>query len=218
LLGVYFGEKTPKINEYQDFVNWVNQLNNEWVKTTKRISPQTLIVLLESIGDLVCEYYRSLDPWDQAVFSVDWAGESISYNWMHIAREYTEYWDHQQQIRDAVGKQGIMSREFFYPVINTFFRALPHTFGDVEAEEGTVIEAQVTSEAGGTWYLIKTADGWKLELESTSTPAAFVSIPIDISWKLFSKSVRPHDIMDSVHLKGNEFLAKKVLEMVSVIA
>ncbi|MCE7057270.1 maleylpyruvate isomerase N-terminal domain-containing protein [Algoriphagus sp. AGSA1] len=214
----YYGEQPPEINEYEDLVRWLNQLNSEWVKATQRLSPQTLILLLESIGDLVSNHYASLHPWDEALFPVAWAGESTSYNWMHLAREYTEYWHHQQQIRDAVNKQGIMSREFFYPVMSTFFQALPHTFRNTVAEKDTVIEARITSEAGGSWYLIKTADGWTLELEASSSPSAIVTIPIKISWILFSKSVRPHEIIDEVEIKGDEHLAKKVLEMVSVIA
>jgi len=34
--------------------------------------------------------------------AVDWAEEMESKNWMAIAREYTEKWLHQQQIRDAI--------------------------------------------------------------------------------------------------------------------
>ncbi len=214
----YYGEQPPEINNYDDLVHWLNQLNNDWVNVAKRLSPQILILLLESIGDLVSEYYISLAPWDEAVFSVAWAGESTSYNWMHVAREYTEYWHHQQQIRDAVDKQGIMSREFFYPVINTFFQALPNTFKDVEAEEGTTIETKITSEAGGTWYLIRSAEGWKLESNAQSTPLASVNIPIELSWVLFSKSIRPHEIMDRIEIEGDKDLANKVLEMVSVMA
>lgn len=214
----YFGEQPPEINGYGDLVKWLNQQNSDWVSATKRLSPQTLVLLLESIGDLVNGYYASLNPWDEALFSVAWAGESTSYNWMHLAREYTEYWHHQQQIRDAVQKQGIMTRKFFHPVIHTFFQALPHTFRDITAEEGTVIEAQVTSEAGGTWHLIRRADFWELASGIKSRPSAVVRIPIEISWVLFSKSVRPHEIMDKIAIEGDEFLAKKVLEMVAVMA
>ncbi|MFC6999506.1 maleylpyruvate isomerase N-terminal domain-containing protein [Rufibacter roseus] len=214
----YYGEQPPEIKEYNDLVRWLNKLNSDWVSATKRLSPQTLILLLESVGDLVSEYYDSLNPWDEALFSVAWAGESTSFNWMHVAREYTEHWHHQQQIREAVNKQGIMSRELFYPVMNTFFQALPHKFRDIAAEKGTVIEAQITSEAGGIWSLIKDTDGWKLESGPKLTPVAVVCIPIEISWILFTKSVRPHEIIDKVEIKGDEYLAKKVLEMVSVIA
>ena len=214
----YYGEPTPAINSYEDLVGWINQLNNDWVNVARRLSPQTLILLLESIGDLVSAYYTSLNPWDEAVFSVAWAGESTSYNWMHVAREYTEYWHHQQQIRDAVDKQGIMSREFFYPVIDTFFQALPHTFKEVQAEEGTLVEAKIESEAGGSWYLLRIDGDWKLDSSPQSTPLASVTIPIELSWILFSKSIRPHEIIDKVKIKGNKDLASRVLEMVSVMA
>ena len=214
----YHGEETPTINKYEDLVDWLNKLNSDWVNASKRLSPQTLILLLEFIGDLVSDYYESLDPWGEAVFSVVWAGESKSFNWMHLAREYTEYWHHQQQIRAAVGKNGIMTREFFYPAMNTFFQALPHTFRDVKADEGTTIEVHITSEVGGTWFLTKEVNNWKLVLETTKKRSASVNIPIELSWVLFSKSIRPHEIEDKIEIMGDEALGKKVLEMVSVIA
>ena len=214
----YFGETPPEINQYEDLVGWLNQLNRDWVNASKRISPQVLVLLLEAVGDLVANYYVSLRPWEEAMFSVAWAGESKSYNWMHLAREYTEYWHHQQQIRDAVGQQGIMSKAYFYPVMDTFFQALPHTFRAVEAEEGTVVATKVTTEAGGTWYLKKSKTAWVLDYNAEPNPAAFVSIPIEISWVLFSKSVRPHEVMDKVLIEGDANLGKKVLEMVSVMA
>jgi len=184
----------------------VNWLNTDWVGAIKRLSPQILILLLEAIGDLVTEYHVSLDPWEKAVFSVSWAGESTSYNWMHLAREYTENWHHQQQVREAVKKQGIMTREFFYPVMNTFFQGLPHTFRDIAADKGTVIEAQVTSEPGGRWYLIKTQDGWNLASKAKSPPVAVVRIPVEISWILFSRSIRPDEIEhDASDARRNDY-------------
>ncbi|MEM6893322.1 MAG: maleylpyruvate isomerase N-terminal domain-containing protein [Bacteroidota bacterium] len=214
----YFGERPPQIESYEDMIKWLNELNHDWVKATKRLSPATLVLLLESIGGLVTEYYESLKPWDKAIFSVAWAGESKSYNWMHVAREYTEYWHHQQQIRDAVGKQGIMSKTYFYPVIDTFFQALPYTFKNVEAPLNTLIKVEITSEAGGVWFLKRALKEWKLEKDSTEKPSASVTIPVEISWVLFSKSVRPNEIMDKITMEGDAKFARHVLEMVSVMA
>lgn len=214
----YFGEQPPEIKEYNDLIKWLNQLNHDWVNASRRLSPQVLILLLESIGHLVSDYFNSLNLWDEAMFSVAWAGESKSYNWMHIAREYTEFWHHQQQIREAVGQQGILTKEFFYPVINTFFQALPHTFKDMDANKGTVVEARVTSESGGSWFVIKEADVWKLGTDFQSKPSASVTIPVDLSWILFSKSIRPDEIVSQVKIEGDAKLARKVLEMVSVMA
>lgn len=214
----YFGEQPPAINEYNDLIRWLNLLNHDWVNATRRLSPPVIILLLESIGDLVAAHFTSLNPSDEAVFSVAWAGESTSDNRMHIAREYTEFWHHQQQIRVATGRPGIMTRAFFYPVISTFFQALPHTFRNVTAPQGTVVETKITSEAGGTWFLIKTARAWELASGCQSKPAASVTIPAELSWALFSKSIRPNEIIDQLAMAGDMQLVRKVLEMVAVMA
>ena len=110
----YQGEK-PYINSYQALLDYLNYLNAEWVKAMKRVSPEMLIDLLKHTGEPYFKYYVSLNPFENAVYSVAWAGESESKNWMHIAREYTEKFLHQQQIRDAVGKQEILTKEFYIP-------------------------------------------------------------------------------------------------------
>ncbi len=214
----FFGETPPEKKEYVDIVNWLNQLNADWVAATRRLSPKTLILLLELVGNQVIEYYQSLDPWSESTFPVAWAGESTSFNWMHLAREYTEYWHHQQQIRDAVNQQAIMNREFFHPVISTFLQALPNTFRKVRAKEGTQVSTHITGEAGGTWHLTKGTQGWNLGSATKSIPDAFISIPAEYSWVLFSKSIRPDDIRDKITVQGNTQLANGVLEMVSVMA
>lgn len=215
----FFGEKPPVSNSYMDMVGWLNGLNADWIKASKRISPDVLILLHKATRDLVNSYYQSLDLNAPAIFPVDWAGETESLNWMHLAREYTEKWHHQQQIREATGRDGIMTREFFYPLIDTFFRALPHTFRKVGAPLGTIIKINVTTQLGGNWYLQKQASNWQLQKdEPTGVPAATVSISPQTSWKLFSKSIRPEEVRGSVELTGDTRLGEHVLQMVSVMA
>ncbi|MEO0876680.1 MAG: hypothetical protein AAFY48_18945, partial [Bacteroidota bacterium] len=96
--------------------------------------------------------------------------------------------------------------------------ALPHTFKDVPAAEGTIIQANITSEAGGSWYLVRGLDHWTLKSNVKTPPAAVVTIPIALSWVLFSKSVRPSEVMDQVIIEGDPQLARKVLDMVAVMA
>src|SRR6478609_3539665 len=162
----YFGEKAD-IKSYQDLVDFLNGLNADWVKAMKRVSPTMLILLHESTGKLYCDYYASLDPFGKSGFAVDWAGESESKNWMHIAREYTEKFLHQQQIRDAVGKPGIMTKELFYPFMDIFMMALPHTYRDIEVDNGIIVKLNVATEIGGTWFLIRKDNKWNLSKENT---------------------------------------------------
>lgn len=214
----YYGEEPVGVHDFQELVNWLNRLNADWVKATHRISPRVLIHLHKVTGPQVSEYYASLDPWKEAVFAVDWAGEKTSYNWMHLAREYSEKWHHQQQIRDATSRDGIMNREFFHPAISTFFFALPHTFRRVEAPAGTLIHAKISGDAGGDWYMVKGQDQWQLIAKPTGEISATVVVPKEISWKLFSKSIRPKEIRSKVEISGDQILGEKVLGMVSVMA
>lgn len=214
----YFGETAGSIESYSELVAWLNQLNADWVKASERISAPVMILLHEATGKLTSDYFVSLNPFDKAVFAVSWAGENESFNWMHIAREYTEKWLHQQQIRDAVSKQAIMTKEFFYPFINTFMYALPHTYKDVAANKGTVIQINIGSEIGGVWFLQRKAEKWELLYTSDQHPASIIDIDPDTAWKLFSKSLRPEEAKPLVRISGNEKLASTVLQMVSVMA
>lgn len=100
----------------------------------KRVSPTILIDLLESSGKEYIEHLATLPPFENARFSVAWAGQDASPNWFHIAREYTEKFLHQQQIRDAVNKPGILTAEFFGTFMEIVIQAFPHAFRNMEAE------------------------------------------------------------------------------------
>jgi hypothetical protein len=50
----------------------------------------------------LAELHASRDPFAMAPYGVSWAGEEKSANWFDTAREFTERWHHQQQIRLAV--------------------------------------------------------------------------------------------------------------------
>jgi len=214
----YFGEPAPAINSYTDLVNWLNQLNADWVRAAKRISPTVMILLHEATGKQTCEYFESVNPFEKAIFSVAWAGEEESLNWMHVAREYTEKFLHQQQIRDAVNKQGIMTKELFYPFIDTFMFALPHAYRNVEAENGTIIQLNVSSEIGGSWFLVRENEKWILKKENNLRSSSIIAIDPDTAWKLFSKSLRAADVSSKVELEGDKDLGAVALEMISVMA
>lgn len=212
----FFGEKAEGIEDYQGLIAFLNKLNMDWTSATARLSPQLLISLLQCYGKEFIDHLGTLDPEAPAIFSVAWAGQETSPNWFHIAREYTERFLHQQQIRDAVGNQGLMTREYFYPFIDILVMALPHTYRNISAKEGTTVSVVVTSEIGGTWSIVKTQNGW--ELTDSIKADATVSMNPDIVWKLFSKGITPEEALSQVRISGNEELALTTLKMVSVMA
>lgn len=214
----YFGEKPEGIKIYGDLVDYLNKMNAEWVTASQRLSPRVLTDLLETTGKRYCELLAGLDPWEDAVFSVAWAGEEISKNWFHIAREYTEKWIHQQQIRDAVGKPGIITEQLFHPFIDTFMCALPHTYKYVDVPTGTSVEVIVDTPAGGAWHINKTDEGWVLRKATRLEPDARIEMSPDTAWRLFSKGITPQEALEHITITGNRELGMVALGMVSVMA
>lgn len=213
----YFGEQVT-VQSHKELVDFLNTLNADWVKALRRASPQLLILLHQITGPLFCNCMQSLNPFEKSLFAVNWAGETESKNWMEVARNYTEKWLHQQQIRDAVNKPGLMTKELFYPFMDIFMLALPHTYRTVAADNGTTIKVTITTDIGGSWYLLRTENRWTLSKTPVHSPAAEVITDPDTAWKLFSKSLRPADVQDKVTITGNRPLGETVLTMVSVMA
>lgn len=221
----YYGTKPPQaaLESYSGLVEWLDSLNHEWVQAAKRLSPRVLVQLLEITGKETSAYYASTAPWAIAPFGVAWAGEEQSYQWMHLAREYTEKWHHQQQIREALGKskgqpERLMTRELFYPNIATFMRGLPHTYRSVEAALETVVEIIIESEAGGTWYLQRGKTAWNLVSEASPSPSATVTLPPKTAWKLFTRGISQAEAKQQIRIQGDETLGMPVLSMLSIMA
>ncbi|WPV02302.1 maleylpyruvate isomerase N-terminal domain-containing protein [Mucilaginibacter sp. cycad4] len=206
------------VNSYSDLVDFLNGLNAAWVKAMRRVSPQLLTDFLETTGKQYSEIMARANLFAPAPFSVAWAGEEHSINWFHIAREYTEKFHHQQQIREAVGKQGILTAELFYPCIDTFMRGLPHAYRTVMADAGALIEITVTGEAGGNWYLLKTAESWILTKNAGSAPDTIVALSPDIAWKVFTKGINPQTALEASNISGNINLGENLFNMVAVMA
>lgn len=202
---------------WEELVAWINRLNDTWVKATSRMSPRVLCELMKLTGEQVCDYFESLDPYEIGS-PVDWAGPEPAPVWLDLAREYTERWHHQQQIRDAVGKPGLKEPRFFAPVLDAFVRALPRTYAEVDAKDGTLIALTITGDAGGRWVLLRESGQWRLYIEATQAADAEIVIGPDLAWRLFTKGVPKEGVLAEVTLIGDERLAMKALDMVSVIA
>lgn len=214
----YIGDPPSDIRSYQDLVEYLNRLNGDWVNAMKRVSPNTLIELFEVTQQSVIDYFHSLDLWARAPFAVSWAGEDESKNWFHIAREYTERWHHQQQIREAVNKDGIMQKEFFTPLIQTFMMALPYAYRNVIAHDGAVVSVTVAEPSDLEWKIVSKDHQWRFTTESYDSPLTTIEMNGDIAWKLFTKALSEKEAMEKIKISGDNKFGLPILKMVSVMA
>jgi len=213
----FFGLTAPHIDSYDSLIAFINRNNAEWVQAAQRISPRVLIDWLEITSSQVSDFFRTLDPFAPALWSVAWAGEVQSANWFDLAREYTERWHHQQQIRVAVDRPGITCRQLYFPVLETFMRGLPHAFRFITAPHATAVEVQILGEAGGSWWLERAESSWRLCEEPNRVQAA-IRIDQELAWQIFTKAADAKTAAEQVSISGDRSLALQVLSLVAVLA
>jgi len=206
------------IRSPQDVVTLVNRLNEEGVTVYRRLSPPVLIDIMRMACEQSASFHESLDPIAPAAFGVSWAGEARSLNWFDTARELTERWHHQQQIRLATDRPGIMTPVLYHPVLDCFLRGLPHLYRDTEAPSGTVLQVEIAGDCGGQWILVRDSDRWELVKEAVAEPAARVTIPQEIAWRVFTKGIDRDSAKAQIEMQGDPYLGNRVLELTAVVA
>ncbi|HEX8682468.1 MAG TPA: maleylpyruvate isomerase family mycothiol-dependent enzyme [Ardenticatenaceae bacterium] len=207
----------PPIASWDELVAFINHLNDTWLQAARRISPRLLVALLRFTGEQVSDHFRSRDP-HALGGAVSWAGPEPAPVWLDLAREYTERWHHQQHIRAAVGKPGLTEPRYLAPVLDAFVRALPHTFRNVPAGDGTLVALTITGDAGGRWFLLRQKDKWTLYLDVAQPPDAETILPQEVAWRLFTKGISKSEAQAEAILIGDSSLALKLLDTVSIIA
>ncbi|MBM3770830.1 MAG: hypothetical protein FJW27_05995 [Acidimicrobiia bacterium] len=128
-------------------------------------------------------------------------------NWFDTARELTDRWHHQAQIRVALDRPALDTREVYHPVLDCFMRVLPYAYRQVDAPLGTLISVRVDGPAADDWQLYRALEGWLLTGGLTITPDTVVTIPGDVAWRLFTKGIARAQRERRVAISGDSSLA-----------
>jgi len=205
------------IRSPQDVLALVNRLNAEGVTVYRRLSPSVLLDMMKIACEQSATFHESLDPFAPATFHVSWAGEQTSPNWFDTARELTERWHHQQQIRLATNRPGIMTPELYHPVLDCFIRGLPHLYRDVEVPQGTTLLLEISGECGGQWFLSRQSTRWIFVSQPVNEPASQLVVPQELAWRIFTKGMDRSAARANVQIAGNQALGEKVLSLTAIV-
>ncbi len=202
-----------------ELVAYLDRLNTEWVRAAARLSPEVLIELLAVAGPKLAALFATLDPFAPAIFPVAWAGDEVSPNWFDVAREFTEKWIHQQQIREATGRRDLDDKELLFPVLDTFVRGVPYALRGAGAGDGAVVTLRIEGPAGGGWSARSDDGSWKLYqgLPQSAADAA-VTMSQGTAWRFFSSRRRKAELLPSIVCQGDRRLCDGVLGTTSVMA
>lgn len=208
---------SANVDDWASLVALINSMNAAWVGATRRVSPELACDLLRFTGAQVAAYYATLDP-HALGGPVSWASPEPAPIWLDLAREYTERWHHQQQIRDAVGAPALDDPFFLAPALSAFVHALPQTFRASDAPAGTTIALLIEGPAGGSWCVRRDADDWRLYQGAPHAPDAQVTLGQDPAWRLFTRVLAPADARAHATLAGDQQLGLRLLDTIAVIA
>ena len=203
--------------EYRDLLDFLNELNAQWVTAARRLSPRLLTDFLEIVEPQLAEHLQALDPWSPGV-PVAWAGESESPRWFDVARELTERWHHQQQIRLAAGAPPLDDPRLSGPVFETFLRALPHRYRDVEAPAGASLVVRIEGRIPYAYTLRREGGGWSLFAGEIEAPASRIVLPEEPAWLLLTKGMSGEAARERAAIEGDARLAAPFFGVVAVMA
>ena len=201
-----------------DLARFVNALNASGVGWAARLSPRLIVDLLAVTGAWVADLLESLPPHEPARWPVSWAGEGASANWMDTAREYTERWHHQMQIRDAVGAAPVLlAPRWLTPLLDASVRALPHAYAGVDAPAGTEVAFEVTGPTNAAWTLRRHAGAWTLHAGRSTAPRTVVRATTDAAWRLLYNALPDPARAAGIEIAGDPSLAAPLLRARSVV-
>lgn len=74
--GYFSPDKSSQKRPDESLIDFLNQLNADWDKATRRLSPTVLTGLLEWSDGQLADLFESLDPAGPAIFNVAWVAKS----------------------------------------------------------------------------------------------------------------------------------------------
>ncbi|RBQ18138.1 hypothetical protein DP939_21985 [Spongiactinospora rosea] len=197
---------------------YLARTNEEFVRAARQLSPYVLIDLLEHAGSQLDAMWATRDLDAPADLNVSWAATDVnSPTWLDIGREYTEFWVHQQQIRDAVGLPGATEPDLMAPVTDIFARALPYTLRGLDRPEGTQARLEVTGPAGGRWTVVRHDGRWR-PAASGEEPAARAVLDQDAFWRLATRGITVEDARARATLSGDPELTAAMTTLLAIVA
>jgi uncharacterized protein (TIGR03083 family) len=197
----------------------IERSNETWVGAARRIPPELVVEWLARTGPLVASRFAARDSWDESL-GVAWIGTGPSPVWLDAAREYMERWMHQQHIRAALERPGMLEARWHHPVLEAAMRALPRTYARVRLRAGTTLRVVVSGDAGGAWTLERRARRWQLVADARGVRAAIdaeVTLPEAGAWRVLTRAAGAAEAAAAATQRGDPALTSPVLRVAAVM-
>ncbi len=198
-------------------VAFINELNATWVAASQRLSPRVLTQLFVPTAAEHATLIETLSLQAPPLYPVSWAGDSGHLGWLDIAREFTEQWHHQMQVREAVGGPAPSDPAWLHVVVRAAMCGLPHAYRHTEAPDGASITVMVHGDGGGVWTLVRERAEWVLTDQAAGgNVTAACEMSDDTAWRLLFNAL-PREQVSGIRGSGDASLLAPLLRARSVV-
>ena len=183
------GTPSPEDLTEEQFIDWLDELQIEWVRAARRLSPTLVVELLEWAGPRLT---RVLDGEDLTAQSsrVSWAGPDPAPVWLDQLRELSEYWIHRQQILEALGRPADLDRALLRPILLGLRWAFAYRLSQVGLPSGDAVRITVGEPINESWLLVVSDPGtWDFSDDPTARVIAHASFSADEIWRLLTNNL-----------------------------
>jgi uncharacterized protein (TIGR03083 family) len=187
---------------------FIDRTNDRWVIGAKRLSSQLMIELAAWAGEIHDELWLSKDMHEPGL-GVSWAGVDPAPVWFDAAREISEYWVHERQLREAVGNSD-MGEPSLDTVLDVFARGLPYTLGradlgDTKSVSITVVDSEVS------WSLERKGERWWFVAGSSAADAR-LSFGGELLWRRWTRQQG-----SGLELETDQLAERAILEHLAIV-
>jgi uncharacterized protein (TIGR03083 family) len=190
----HFGTPPPAGVDDGGFADWLDGLNDEWVAAMRRLSPRLVCELLADTGRQLADAFADQDP-SARTAHVSWASDEPVPLWLDHARELTERWVHQQQVRQAVNRPTWLEAGVTSVVLDCLRWAYPKGLRHCRRPAGTAVAIHVVDLDGTDWRLVShggpDVGDWRYELPGPKSPApaAEANLTVDQAWRSLTNNL-----------------------------
>lgn len=184
----HHGTPSPEGAAEGEFIAWLDDMQAEWVRASRRLSPRLVTDLLGWTAPQVAGTFRREDP-RARIASVSWASSGPVPAWLDQARELTEYWIHRQQLLQGLGRPSDLRADVAGPVLDGLRWAYPYRLAQARARPGDSVTITVTGPVTRSWHLVATSAGWQFDDGPGARIAAALALSTDQAWRLLTNNL-----------------------------
>jgi uncharacterized protein (TIGR03083 family) len=212
-----FRSTAGPIASREELVAYIQRGNREFIQGMRRLSPAILRELLARYDEEMVLAFERLDP-EGPGLGVVWAGEWVSANWFDVAREYSEKWHHQQQLRDACGRPLLDDPKLLVPALETFARALPEAYRKLKSPVGSRLSIALGTPANLGWTLRRETPGWSLFAGVDADAPTTINLTPDLAWRLWTNGISRELARGGIQVVGDAAAAEPLLACLAIMA